>query len=194
MIWDDQWVMLQTISDFDGKPVNTSHLAFLKCLRSVNLPNTFRKELHLCISWKCTGCPIQCHKALLRHHGFLIFPRTFSFLRLKNASPTSTWWDWLPSPSPTNPRCSHFLFNPWGYTRGHPWHTRCMCHFFGGTTRLLDENLWMEGLMSQSNVGDETSVKHVPWTPKHKLTPCSSASSFTFSFILAPIPGRPALA
>lgn len=31
--------------------------------------------------------------------------------------------------------------------------------------------LRMEGLMSQSKIGDEASVKHVPWTPKHHQTP-----------------------
>lgn len=41
MIWDDEWVMLQTKSDFDAKPINTSHPAFRKCLRSLNLPNNF---------------------------------------------------------------------------------------------------------------------------------------------------------
>ena len=89
-------------------------------------------------------------------------------------SPTSTWLHLVAFTDPTNPRCSHFLFNPWGYTRGHPWHTRCMCHFFGGTTRLLVEvENWGEWKVwcHKARFGDEVSVKHVPWTPKHHQTP-----------------------
>ena len=48
----------------------------------------------------------------------------------------------------------------------------------------------MDDYDDSAKIGDETSGKH----EQYPNTSCSSASSFTFSFIWAPIPGRPALA